>query len=38
MLAGNSAPLAYAYSPGEEEDGVTVTLDFATAQALVSRC
>jgi len=36
MLAGNSAPLAYAYRPGEEEDGVTVTLDFATAQALSS--
>ena len=33
-LGGQSVPLTYSYSPGEDHDGVTVRLDFQLAQAL----
>ena len=33
-LGGREVPLSYAYSPGEEHDGVTVKLDIALAQTV----
>jgi ATP-dependent helicase HrpA len=33
-IEGNSIDVSYAYSPGEEHDGVTLQLDFHQAQAL----
>ncbi len=33
-LAGQPVPLAYAYKPGEEHDGVTVKLGFSLAQCI----
>ncbi len=33
-LGGQSVPLSYAYSPGEERDGVTIKLDTAVAEAV----
>jgi ATP-dependent helicase HrpA len=33
-LGGQSVPVSYAYSPGEEHDGVTLKLDPALAQAV----
>lgn len=33
-LGGQSVPLSYAYSPGEERDGVTLKLDAAAAHAV----
>lgn len=33
-LGGRSVPLSYAYSPGEEEDGVTMKLEFTVAQSI----
>jgi len=35
-LGGQPVPLSYAYTPGEEQDGVTVQLGHAMAQALSS--
>jgi ATP-dependent helicase HrpA len=33
-VAGHEVPVSYAYQPGEEQDGVTLTLDYHLAQAL----
>ncbi|PWT91734.1 MAG: ATP-dependent RNA helicase HrpA, partial [Proteobacteria bacterium] len=33
-VGGHEVPLSYAYQPGEEQDGVTLTLDYHLAQAV----
>src|SRR5262249_40950685 len=33
-LGGHSVPLSYAYSPGEERDGITIKLDLHQAQTV----
>jgi ATP-dependent helicase HrpA len=37
-LGGQPVALAYAYSPGEEQDGVTVKLGFSLAQTVSQSC
>ncbi|HZI30867.1 MAG TPA: DUF3418 domain-containing protein, partial [Candidatus Binatia bacterium] len=37
-LGGQPVELAYAYSPGEEQDGVTVKLGFSLAQTVSQSC
>ncbi|MGC9940942.1 MAG: ATP-dependent RNA helicase HrpA [Verrucomicrobiota bacterium] len=37
-LGGQPVALTYAYQPGEEQDGVTVTLGFALAQTVSQSC
>jgi ATP-dependent helicase HrpA len=37
-LAGQPVALSYAYSPGEEHDGVTVKLGFSLAQSVPQSC
>src|ERR1700722_1485976 len=37
-LGGQPVALTYAYSPGEEQDGVTVKLGFSLAQTVSQSC